>query len=193
LRIEFQCIFFFAFYKVITISWYRLQILHINLGWPKSIYIYIYIYILYIYILYIYIYICLNVIYSNYMVFVSFCLWYYHLSKKIWTVLCLFCVIHRQFIRRLAVNKVFNCLTALAPWQFWCWDEARTSLFDLDVTHGRQVSLPIHTNTLIKLMLYFSRLLLFFKVLFIPKCIKMIFFYFLKIMFDISTSKQSKT
>jgi len=27
---------------------------------------------------------------------------------------------------------------------------------------------------------------LFFKVLFIPKCIKMIFFYFLKIIFEIS-------
>jgi len=34
---------------------------------------------------------------------------------------------------------------------------------------------------------------LFFKVLFVPKCIKMIFFHFLKIIFEIRTLKQSKT
>jgi hypothetical protein len=34
---------------------------------------------------------------------------------------------------------------------------------------------------------------LFFKVLFMLKCIKMMFFYFLKIIFKISTSKRSKT
>jgi len=33
------------------------------------------------------------------------------------------------------------------------------------------------------------RLRLFFKVFFVPKCIKMIFFYFLKIIFEISASK----
>jgi hypothetical protein len=36
-------------------------------------------------------------------------------------------------------------------------------------------------------------LLLFFKVLFLPKYIKMMFFYFLKIIFETSASKQSKT
>jgi hypothetical protein len=34
---------------------------------------------------------------------------------------------------------------------------------------------------------------LFFKVFFMPKCIKIIFFYLLKIIFEISASKQSKT
>jgi len=37
------------------------------------------------------------------------------------------------------------------------------------------------------------RLWLLFKMFFMPKCIKMIFFYFLKIIFEISASKQSKT
>jgi hypothetical protein len=34
---------------------------------------------------------------------------------------------------------------------------------------------------------------LLFKVLFMPKCIKMMFFHFLKIIFEISVSKRSKT
>jgi len=34
---------------------------------------------------------------------------------------------------------------------------------------------------------------LLFKVFFVPKCIKMMFFYFLKIIFEISASKRSKT
>ena len=32
-----------------------------------------------------------------------------------------------------------------------------------------------------------------FKKLFVPKCMSMMFFHFLKIIFDISTSKRSKT
>ena len=40
---------------------------------------------------------------------------------------------------------------------------------------------------------WFGRLLrLFFKVFFILRCIKMIFFYFLKIIFEVSASKRSK-
>jgi hypothetical protein len=55
----------------------------------------------------------------------------------------------------------------------------------MTIKHWSQMDLP-------KLIINFW-LWWFFKVIFILKCIKMIFFYFLKFIFEISTSKRSKT
>ena len=55
----------------------------------------------------------------------------------------------------------------------------------MTIKHWSQMDLP-------KLIINFW-LWWFFKVIFILKCIKMMFFYFLKFIFEISTSKRSKT